>query len=140
MKNITHTRCTHKVMDIFEFRGLYKSDFQKSFILLVHMFLVYVRICSHLECFVYFYFQKIWKFVLNFGLKMESIAFEMYNVTFSESTMSKTKDCEWYKRFKKDREELKMTVALNVINKRSQHQANEEHHSGKSPKHYQRGY
>ena len=44
------------------------------------------------------------KFCLKNGIKC-STAFEMLTVAFGESTMSKTRVFEWYKRFKEGRED-----------------------------------
>ena len=44
------------------------------------------------------------KFCLKNGIK-SSTAFEMLTMTFGESTMSKTRVYEWYKRFKESRED-----------------------------------
>ena len=68
----------------------------------------------------------------------------MLTVAFGESTMSKTRVYEWYKRFKEGREDedddRPGRPSTSITDDNVEQIDFEENDSGKSPNHYQKGY
>jgi len=64
---------------------------------------------------------------------------EMLTVAFGESTMSKARIYEWYKRFKENREDDDRPGCPSISTTDDNVEQNEENDYGQSPNHYQRG-